>query len=148
MRLQIYPFEKSVKLWVCQWSKTTVDQTRENQCMQLRTYCRSRFVIQFRKQFVFNIDIAGFEPRHTQKTHNKNEKRDDSRDSDDRFRDLPEWLKEFADNLEDAEIPVPAHISQDSDSRRPMKAATNQGSMVLILTSQKNKIAKSACGPR
>ena len=34
------------------------------------------------------------------------------------MRDLPEWLEEFADNLEDTEAPVPAHVSQDSDSER------------------------------
>ena len=30
--------------------------------------------------------------------------RDDSRDSDDRLQDLPEWLEEFTDNLEDHRI--------------------------------------------
>ena len=32
------------------------------------------------------------------------------------MRDLPECLEEFTDNLEDAELHAPAHISQDSDS--------------------------------
>ena len=40
------------------------------------------------------------------------------------MRDLPEWLEEFADNLEDREVPAPAHISQDSDSERPTKVAS------------------------
>ena len=35
------------------------------------------------------------------KTQNKNKKKDDSRDSDERLRDLPEWLEELTDNLED-----------------------------------------------
>ena len=36
-------------------------------------------------------------------------KRSQSRDADDRLRDLPEWLEEFTDNLEDTEVPAPAH---------------------------------------
>ena len=38
--------------------------------------------------------------------------------------DLPEWLEEFTENLEDTEMPVPAHISQDSDSEHPTKVVT------------------------
>ena len=30
---------------------------------------------------------------------------------DDRLRNLPEWFEEFTDNLEDAEVPSPAHFS-------------------------------------
>ena len=47
--------------------------------------------------------------------------RDGSRDADDRLRDLPEWLEEFTDNLEDTEVHAPAHISQDSDLERLTK---------------------------
>ena len=43
-----------------------------------------------------------------------------------RFRDLPEWLEEFADNLEDAEVPAPANTSHDSDSERSTKVATRK----------------------
>ena len=32
--------------------------------------------------------------------------------------DLPFWLQDFADNLEPIEVHAPAHISQDSESRR------------------------------
>ena len=49
--------------WVGQRSKATVDQRREDNCMQngqFRTSCRSRVVYQFWKQLVGNIDIAGF----------------------------------------------------------------------------------------
>ena len=49
---------------------------------------------------------------------------DDNRDSDDRLRDLPEWLEEFADYLEDTEVQAPAHMSQDSDSERPTKVVS------------------------
>ena len=43
-----------------------------------------------------------------QKPQNKNRKRD----------------TEFTENLEDTEMPAPAHISQDSDSERPAKVVT------------------------
>ena len=55
---------------------------------------------------------------------NQNEKKNDDRDSDDRLQDPPEWLEEFTDNLEDTEMPVPAHISQDSDSGRLTKVVS------------------------
>ena len=58
---------------------------------------------------------------HPQKTPNQNKKRSGNRDSDDRLRDLPEWLEELTDNQEDTEMPAPAHVSQDSDSERPAK---------------------------
>ena len=58
------------------------------------------------------------------KTQNKNKKRDGNRDSDDRLRDLPEWLEEFADNLQDTEVHAPAHISEDSDSEGFTKAVS------------------------
>ena len=66
---------------------------------------------------------------HTQKTQNKNKKRDGNRDSDDRLRDLPEWLEEFTDNLEDTVVPALAHVSQDSDSERPTKVASREHSI-------------------
>ena len=59
--------------------------------------------------------------RSPSKTQKQNQKRDGNRDSDDRLRDLPEWLEECTDNLEDAEVLEPAHISQDSDSERLTK---------------------------
>ena len=49
-------------------------------------------------------------------TQNQNKKRNGNRDSDDLLRDLPEWWEELTDNLEDTDMPVPAHIAQDSDS--------------------------------
>ena len=80
------------------------------------------------------------------KTKHK-KKGDDSRDSDDRLRDLLEWLEKFTHNLEDAELPASAHSSRDPDSERPMKVAPRKHS-IFILTSQKTEIAKSACEPR
>ena len=41
-----------------------------------------------------------------------------------RVRDLPQWLEEFADDLEDTELHAPAHIFQDSDSERPTKVVS------------------------
>ena len=57
------------------------------------------------------------------KNQNKIKKRKVSRDADDRLRDLPDWLEEFTDILEDTELPASAHSSQDSDSERPTKVA-------------------------
>ena len=54
-------------------------------------------------------------------TQNQNKKKDDNRDSDERLRDLPDWLEEFTHNLENTEMFVPAHISQDSDSEYPTR---------------------------
>ena len=62
--------------------------------------------------------------RNTPRNKNQNKKRDGSGDSADRLRDLPQWLEEFTDNLEDTEVPAPAHISQDSDSEYPTTVAT------------------------
>ena len=45
-------------------------------------------------------------------------------DSGDRLRDLPEWLEEFTDNLEDTVMLVPAYSSRDSDSDRPTKVVS------------------------
>ena len=87
---------------------------------QLRPFCRSTVIHQFWEQFV-NIDIAGSSSTRVlritlRKTQNKNKKRNGSRDANDRLRDLPEWLEELGDNLEDTEMPAPARSSQDSDS--------------------------------
>ena len=59
---------------------------------------------------------------------NENQKKkDDNRDSDERLRDLPEWLEEFTDDLEDTEILVPAHISRDPDSDHPTRVVLKSG---------------------
>ena len=62
--------------------------------------------------------------RSSSKNTQQNKKKDDSRDADDRLRDLSEWLEEFTDYLEDAEVHAPAHISQDSDSERHTKVVS------------------------
>ena len=46
----------------------------------------------------------------------------DKMERDDESQDVPEWLQNFTENLEEPEIPAPAHISrEDSDSERPTK---------------------------
>ena len=44
--------------------------------------------------------------------------RSDKKDENDPLADLPFWFQDFADNLEPIEVHAPAHISQDSESRR------------------------------
>ena len=51
----------------------------------------------------------------------------DRMDADDQLQGVPEWLEDFAENLKEPEILVPAQISQeDSDSERPTKVVENQ----------------------
>ena len=45
------------------------------------------------------------------------------------MRDLPEWLQEFTDNLEDTEMLAPAHISHDPNSERPTNVASRKHSI-------------------
>ena len=60
-------------------------------------------------------------------TQNNNEKRDDRKKPDDPLADLPEWLEEFTDVLEDTELHASEHSSRNSDSERPTKVATKSG---------------------
>ena len=139
--------------------KTTVDQRGEENYMQngqFRTSCCSRVVIQFWYQFVFNIDTAHLvQPQSDARDRPNNPKpKDGNRVSDDRLRDLPEWLEEFTDNQEDTELPVSAHISQDSDSERPAKVASKSRKHSIYTHFPKDRncevclrtqIAKSLC---
>ena len=63
-----------------------------------------------------------------------------------RLRDLPEWLEEFTDNFQDAEVPASANIIHDSDSEHPTKVASRKHRISTHF--QKNKIAGSATEPR
>ena len=63
--------------------------------------------------------------------------------------DLPEWLEELTDNLNDTEVPAPANTSQDSDSERPRKVALRKHSVCTHLPKDQNcevclRISKSA----
>ena len=63
----------------------------------------------------------------------------DSKDSNDRFaRSLPDWLEEFTDNVEDTEMPAPAHISHDSDWERPTKVASRKHSICTHFPKDRN----------
>ena len=62
--------------------------------------------------------------RDSTKPPNKNEKESNNQATGDRLRDLPGWLEEFTDNLEDTETPVLAHVSRDSESERPTKVVS------------------------
>ena len=66
----------------------------------------------------------------------------DANDSNDLLRDLPEWLEEFADNLEDAEMPAPAHFSWLRFGTAYQSAIKKHS---ILLTSQKTEVAISAC---
>ena len=58
-----------------------------------------------------------------QTTKNQNKEKDDNRDSDERSRDLREWLQEFPDNLENTEMPVLRTFS-DSDSEHSTRVVS------------------------
>ena len=79
---------------------------------------------------------GGADDQHPKKPKTKNEKRDGSRDADDRLRDLPKWLEEFTVNKEDTELPA---STQFSDSERPTKVVSKSRT-VLKLTSKKPKL--------
>ena len=42
---------------------------------------------------------------------------------------IPEWLEDFTENLEIAEVLSPANTSQDSDLERPVKMASRKHSI-------------------
>ena len=98
---------------------------------QLRTFCCSRVITSPPHDSSSSSSspvsersdgVAPGKSCNPSKTQNK--KKDDSRDSDDRLRDLPECLEEFTDNLEDTELPASVHSSQDSDSEPPTKVVS------------------------
>ena len=134
----------------------------------LEGFC-ARIVFKLELKFVFHIVPAGLieyfsesgkitmwryprssigKPRRSSpKSKTNMKKKGNNQATRSRLRDLPEWLEEFTDNLEDAAVPAPAHISQDSDSERPTKVSPT-GSTVFFLTSRKIETAKSACEPK
>ena len=102
--------------------KTTPDQTREDgkfriPCgpwIPLHRHRRTRQVhlqVQHQSEVTMEHQETGAIPE----TQN-NKKRDNDGASGNRLRDLPEWLEEFTENLEDTEVVAPAHISHSSDS--------------------------------
>ena len=61
---------------------------------------------------------------HPHKPKTKTKKWDGNRDSDNHLRDLPEWVEEFIDNLEDTELHASAHSSLESDLEYPATVPT------------------------
>ena len=78
-----------------------------------------------------------------QKPKTKNNKRDGSRDADDRLRDLPEWLEDFTDNLEATELHASAHSSPKSDLENTTTVATGARRQCFYSLSKRAEIAMS-----
>ena len=58
------------------------------------------------------------------KIQNQKKMRDDKKDADEPFADLPFWLGDFVDNLVDVELSAPAHSSRESDLEHPVEVVT------------------------
>ena len=138
IRLLFYDLESSAKNTDIPTSqKPPLDQTRGifMRDGKFRTSCCPWSVVKFWYQLVFYIAAAGLIKyiskssqrakcrwstrklaRIHQKPETKNKKRDNDGASRNRLQDLPEWLEVFTDNLEDAEVPAPAHMTHDLDS--------------------------------
>ena len=108
-----------------------------------RAYCGLGIVAKYQLKFVFCFVPAGLTKyvfgsnkfttwrylptrRDPPKTKSQNLNEDHEKAAGSRLRDLPEWLEEFTDNFEDAEVPASANISPDSDSERPSKVASRK----------------------
>ena len=150
-----------------QRSASTVDQKGQKLFairIKLRTSCRSFCILQHWCKFVIHIVIAGLvinkscndkersdehAPENGCPENQKpNKKKNGSRDSDDRLRDLPDWLEEFTDNLEDTGTPVPAHVSQDSDSERPTKVGSQSRKHTIFSLSKRPKLRSMLENPK
>ena len=83
-------------------------------------------------------DRAPGKLRDSPETQNKNKKGTTNQAARSRLRHLPEWLEECTDNLEDIEVPAPAHISHDSDSERPSKGAARKRSIFTHFVKDRN----------
>ena len=85
-------------------------------------------LLQFK--FIFRFSVGANWRNSIQETgairrkSKQNTKKDDGKNSDDRLRDLPEWLEELKENLVDTDLPASAHVSQESDLEHPAKGAT------------------------
>ena len=78
------------------------------------------------------------------KIQNQNKMRSDRKNSDDPLADLPEWLEEFKENLEDTALHASAHTLRTQIQNVLRKWQQNQGNTVSPLTSQKTEIATCA----
>ena len=148
-----------IYLWVGQRSKATLDQTREEDSLHgkisyllLSLECRqflvpARLLHRYRRTHQARLQVQQQSEvtmehqenwRDTRKTQNKNKKRDNDGAAGNRLRDLPEWSKGFTENLEDTEVPAPAHISHHADSERPTKVASRKYSIYTHFPEDRN----------
>ena len=163
-------------LWVGQRSKVTSDQTREEDPLQdwkFPTLRCPRIVVKFWCQLVFYIATAGL-IKYIFKSSNRATCRSGTRKlarytkkptkrkrgttggaSGNRLRDLPYWLQEFTENLEDTEVPAPAHMSPDSESEHPAKVTSRKHRIYTHLPKDRNcevclrtKITRTPCRRR
>ena len=78
-----------------------------------------------------------------QKPTTQIKKRDDRKNSDGSLADLPEWLEEFTENLEESELPADAYTSHDSDLERPTKLETKSRKHIIYTHVPKVKKLRS-----
>ena len=76
--------------------------------------------------------------RDNPKNKNPNQNEDIHQAAGNRLRDFPEWLEDFTENLEIAEVPASANISHDSDSERPTKVASRKHSIYTRFPKDQN----------
>ena len=162
-----------IYLRVGQWSKSTSDQRWEDFCDARRKFracccpgiCRRtpaqvRLLHRYRRIHSSSSNPASLRSdegvsgrwRNPPKTKNQNKNKDNKGAVGDRLRDLSEWLQEFTENLEDAEVPTSANISHDSDSEHPMTVAPRKHSVYTHFPKDRNcevcmrtKIKRALC---
>ena len=150
-----------------QRSATTVDQKSNKlfaKRIKLRTSCRSRCILQHWYKFVVNIFMAGLvinkscndkeqSDEHAPgnwgpENQKPNKKKNGSRDSDDRLRDLPEWMEDFTDHLEDTETPCPHTFLRTQIRNVQRKWDQNQGNTVFLSLSKRPKLRSMLDNPK
>ena len=83
--------------------------------------------------------------RFTKKTKTK---RDDNRVSEDRLRDLLDWLEEFTEKSGRYRSPCTPHTFLRTQIRNVLQKWHPGSTVFFLLTSQKIEVAKSACEPK
>ena len=123
--------------WVCHPLPQAVRlQHRESRTQRPKSHQKLGLIQQFRRTKTGRIQAVSWNRSETRpdKTWsdatalgNRSGTESDNMERDDQSQDVPEWLQNFTENLEDPEISVHAHISrQDSDSERPTKVVAKK----------------------
>ena len=87
-----------------------------------------------RVQQVYEVTILMIKRQETDAIIPKQKNEDNKQAGRNRLRDIPEWLEEFTDNLEDAEVlPALANTSHDSDAGHRTKVASRKHSFLYSL---------------